>query len=114
VRQRLQMTSLDAKGTLFGQYDEDLIEAVQSRWYDLLRNVSFDGYRRGLVRVEFHLYYDGRVTDMKVLDNSVGEMLGLLCQKAVLDPAPFEKWPREMRLMVDKDYRQLRFTFYYN
>jgi hypothetical protein len=114
ARQSLQMTSLDAKATPFGQYDAEFIEAVQSRWYDLLDNMSFDGYRRGRVVVQFHLNYDGRITDIKVLDNSVGEMLGLLCQKAVLDPAPYDKWPREMRLMVDKDYREIQFTFYYN
>ena len=114
VRQRLEMTSVDAKATPFGQYDAEFIEAVQSRWYDLLDNMSYDGYRRGKVVVQFHLNYSGQITDMKVLDNSVGEMLGLLCQKAVLDPAPYDKWPREMRLMVDKDYREIQFTFFYN
>jgi len=114
VRQRLEMTSMDARATPFGQYDEEFIEAVQSRWYDLLDNMSFDGYRRGKVVVQFHLNYDGRITDMSVVDNNVGELLGLLCQKAVLDPAPFEKWPADMRRMADKDYREIRFTFYYN
>jgi hypothetical protein len=104
----------DAKATPFGTYDAEFIEAVQSRWYDLLDNMSFDGYRRGRVMLQFNLNYDGRITEMKVLDNTVGEVLGLLCQKAVLDPAPFDKWPREMRLMVDKDYREIKFTFYYN
>jgi hypothetical protein len=104
----------DAKATPFGQYDAEFIQAVQQRWYDLLDNMSFDGYRHGRVMLEFHLNYDGQITDMKVLDNNVGELLGLLCQKAVLDPAPFDKWPREMRLMVDKDYREIKFTFYYN
>jgi hypothetical protein len=104
----------DVKATPFGQYDAEFINAVQSRWFDLLDNTSYDGYRRGRVVVQFHLNYDGRITDMKILENSVGELLGLLCQKAVLDPAPYDKWPREMRLMVDKDYREITFTFYYN
>lgn len=104
----------DTKATPFGQYDAEFIQAVQARWDDLLDNISFDGYRRGRVVLEFHLNFDGRITDMKVLDNNVGEVLGLLCQKAVLDPAPFDRWPREMRLMVDKDYREIKFTFYYN
>ena len=104
----------DVRAPPFGAYDAAFIEAVQSRWYDLLDNMSYDGYRRGRVMVEFHLNYDGRITEMKVLDNNVGEMLGLLCQKAILDPAPFDTWPREMRLMVDKDYREITFTFYYN
>lgn len=104
----------DVKATPFGAYDAAFIEAVQSRWYDLLDSMNYDGYRRGKVQLEFHLNYDGRITDMKVMQNSAGEVLGLLCEKAVLDPAPFGKWPREMRLMVDKDYRDITFTFFYN
>ena len=64
--------------------------------------------------VQFHLNHDGRITEMKVLDNTVSETLSLLCQKAVLDPAPFDKWPREMRLMVGAEFRRITFTFYYN
>ena len=37
-----------------------------------------------------------------------------LWPEAVLDPAPFDKWPREMRLMVGEDFRRITFTFYYN
>jgi hypothetical protein len=114
VSRHLEMSSLDAKATPFGQYDAEFINAVQSRWFDLLDNMSYSGYRRGKVVVQFHLSYDGRISDMKVLDSDVGEVLGLLCQKAVLDPAPYDKWPREMRLMVDKDYREIQFTFFYN
>jgi len=58
------------------------------------------------------LNYDGRITEVKVLENTVTETLSLLCQKAVLDPAPFDKWPREMRLMVAKIFRRITFTFY--
>jgi hypothetical protein len=105
---------LDVKRSLFGDYDAEFIEAVQSRWMDLLDNISYDGYRSGRVSLEFRLHYDGQITDMKVLDENVGTMLSLMCQKAVADPAPFRKWQREMRLMVDKDYRELKFTFYYN
>ena len=76
--------------------------------------MSYDGYRRGKVELQFLLNYDGRITEMKVLENTVTETLSLLCQKAVLDPAPFDKWPREMRLMVGEDFRRITFTFYYN
>jgi hypothetical protein len=105
---------LDVKATPFGAYDAAFIGAVQSRWYDLLDNLSYDGYRRGKVVLEFRLNYNGYVTDMKVLEENVGSALSLMCQKAVADPAPYDKWPREMRLMVGKDYRDITFTFYYN
>jgi hypothetical protein len=106
--------SFDTKATPFGMYDAAFIAAVENRWIALLDNMSYDGYRRGRVVLQFHLNPDGRISDMKVLENNVGETLGLLCQKAVLDPSPFDKWPREMRLLVDKDYRDIQFAFYYN
>jgi len=104
----------DTKLTGFGAYDRAFVDAVSSRWYDLLDNMSFDAYRSGHVKMEFILNYDGRITEMKILETTVTETLTLLCQKAVLDPAPFEKWPREMRLMVGEDLRRITFTFYYN
>ena len=107
-------SSLDAKATPFGDYDRAIIEAVTQRWYDLLDNLSAEGYRHGRVMVKFRLNYDGTISDMQTMENTVGDLLSLLCVKAVQEPAPFEKWPREMRLMVDRDYRELTFTFYYD
>jgi hypothetical protein len=112
-RVRLQ-ASFDARATPFGAYDTAFIEAVQQHWFDLLDNSNYSFGRSGRVVLQFHLNYDGRITDMKVLEENVGGMLSLLCQKAVQDPSPFEKWPREMRLMTDKDYREVKFVFYYN
>jgi hypothetical protein len=104
----------DVKATGFGQYDADFIAAVSQRWYDLLDNIKYDGYKAGKVELQFRLNSDGRITDMKVTESNVGEMLSLLCEKAVLDPAPFEKWPREMQLMIGAKTRPIKFTFYYN
>jgi len=95
-------------------YDTDFLNSIQFRWFDLVENMSYDAYRQGRVVVQFVLNYDGRITEMKVVESSVSETLALLCQKAVLDPAPFDKWPREMRLMVGEDSRRITFTFNYN
>ena len=111
---RLGYSGLDTKATLTGSYDAAFIEAVENRWFSLLDNMNYDGYRRGRVVLKFRLVFDGRITDMEVVENTVGESLGLLCQKAILDPAPFERWPREVRRMVDKDFREIQFAFYYN
>ena len=67
----------------------------------------------GKVALEFHLHPDGRITDMKVLENTVDELLCLLCQRAILEPAPFAKWPMEMRRLIGED-REIKFTFFYN
>jgi hypothetical protein len=49
---------------------------------------------------------------MDMAENTVGDVLGLICQKAVLDPAPFAVWPSDMRRTLG-DTRHIRFTFYY-
>jgi len=105
--------ALSVARTPFGSYDAALVAAVQQRWYDLLDSTSF-AQRSGRVVIEFRLYYDGRITDMKIDGNEVGEILGTLCQRAVLDPSPFAQWPDDMRRAVGKNYRDVLFTFFYN
>lgn len=105
--------ALDVAGTAFGSYDAALIAAVQQRWYDLLDVTQF-AQRSGKVILEFRLHYDGRITDLKVDGNEVGEMLGILCQRAILDPNPYAPWPSDMRRAIAKNYRDVLFTFYYN
>jgi len=106
--------SQDVKMTGFGAYDRAFIDAVTSRWYNLLDNLSYDAYRQGKVVVQFNLNYKGEITDIKVQENTVSEMLSLMCEKAIRDPAPFGEWTREMRLAVGEDSRRITFTFYYN
>ena len=101
------------KATVFGSYDAALIAAVQQRWYDLLDSSQFT-QRSGKVVVEFRLMYDGRVTDLQVTDNDVGDLLALLCRRAIQDPAPFGEWPGDMRRMIGQNYREVTFTFFYN
>jgi outer membrane biosynthesis protein TonB len=105
--------AFDVKQTPFGSYDAAFIAAVQQRWFDLLDSTQF-AQRSGKVVLEFKLMYDGRILDMKVNGNEVGELLGLLCQRAISDPAPFPQWPSDMRRMVGGNYREVTFTFYYN
>ena len=109
---RLQ-SSFDAKATPFGAYDEAIIEAVQQHWDDLLDSRKFAYDRSGKVTLRFHLNYDGTVTDMQVVENTVGEMLGYICQQAINEPSPFAKWPPDMRRMVGENYREITFTFDY-
>ena len=111
VRRRATL-AFDVKATEFGAYDHAFISAVQERWYHLLDTASFVQHS-GKVVLEFRLTFDGRITDMRVAENGVGEILCLLCQRAVMDPAPYAAWPKDMRRKMG-NYRDVRFTFYYN
>jgi hypothetical protein len=113
VRADLDSPSLDTKSTITGMYDALFIQSVKQRWLDLLDSRDQAAAPRGHVRLQFKLHYDGRITDMIVIEHTVTETLSLICQKAVLDPSPFDKWTREMRLLIGKEFREIKFTFYY-
>ena len=112
VQRRHEMASLDTKATPFGAYDAALVEAISQRWFTLLDERDYASDSRGKVVLHFRLHYDGRITDMNMTENTAGEVLGLICQKAVLDPAPFATWPSDMRRTLG-DTRNIQFTFYY-
>jgi outer membrane biosynthesis protein TonB len=112
VRRHLQISSFDAKATSFGEYDRQFIDAVQNRWNDLLDSQQFALNRTGKVVLHFRLNYDGRISDMEIAESTVGETLAYVCQLAVTDPAPYAKWPSDMRREVG-DSRNITFTFYY-
>lgn len=105
--------SLDVKSTPYGQYDQKFIEAVQQRWYDLLDSQMFALDRTGKVVLRFHLNYDGSISDMTVVENSVGELLGHVCEDAIHDPSPYAPWSDEMRHQIGNTFREITFTFYY-
>jgi outer membrane biosynthesis protein TonB len=109
----LQM-SASAKATPFGSYDAAVIAAVQKRWFDILDARNYASDQSGKVVVEFHLYKDGSVMDLQVTENEVTDTLSWACQRAILDPAPYGPFPADLRRLLGADYREVRFTFYYN
>jgi hypothetical protein len=114
VERRAHVAMVDARRSPFGNYDAVFIGLVQARWYQLLDNNQYMLDRRGKVALTFRLYYDGRISQLEMTENGVGDMLSLLCQKAILDPTPYPRWPTDMRQLVGGDYREVRFTFYYD
>jgi hypothetical protein len=114
VKRRLEFTALDAKATPFGAYDAAFVNAVSDRWFALLDQKRYDGYQRGKVVLQFALNSDGRITDMKVQEATVGLDLSLICEMAVLDPAPYAPWPSDLRRLVGSNQRKVQFTFFYN
>jgi hypothetical protein len=108
---RIRMdSSLDAVKTSYGDYDAEFIDAVQTHWFQLLEKVTVIP---GTVVLEFRLHPDGRITDMKIIENGASELLGVVCEQAILEPAPYRPWPIEMQRDIPQGFRDLRFTFYY-
>lgn len=111
---RQARVSIDAKASEFGEYDARLIGAITTRWQSLIDDTPDAPVRVGRVVIQFRLHADGRVSMVKQAQSTVGFSLGWICQRAITDPAPFEKWPDSMRLITGQDYRDVKFTFHYN
>lgn len=113
-RFRLQSTP-DLLKTPFGNYDAAVIQAIQQRWFDLLERLPIVQNTRGKVVLKFWMKSDGSVSDLKVIENSAGDDLqSYACEAAVRDPAPYGRWPEDMRRVIQSDRREIRFTFFYN
>jgi hypothetical protein len=104
--------SLDTMATPFGAYDRALIDAVRQCWYNLLDNQKYASDFGGKVVLQFDLHSDGRITGLKVGDNTAGEIPAMLCQSAVDKPSPYAPFPPDMRRSLG-EIRHIQFTFFY-
>ena len=110
--QRKGKVSLDVKGSLFGAYDERLQAEVARRWYAICEKYEY-GERTGTVEIYFKLHNDGRISELAILNNTAGEVLGQYCKKAIDDSAPFDPFPDELRALLAQPNRDINFVFYY-
>ncbi|MGH9594223.1 MAG: hypothetical protein ACRD5L_14120, partial [Bryobacteraceae bacterium] len=109
---RTGIAAFNVEESPFGAYDKKVFKAVQSRWYALIDR--FGMYERaGAVTVHFELLEDGQIQNLKVSDNTAGEILALFCEKAIIESGPFEPLPDNLRALVGKEPRDASFTFYY-
>lgn len=112
AQKKARVPSFDVKVTGFGDYDERFIETVCHNWWNLLDSRQFPEDRTGKVVLLFRLNYDGSISQVRFAENTVGDLLGYVCEKAVLDGAPYERWSDDMRLKLG-EYTDVEFTFDY-
>jgi hypothetical protein len=111
-RQALQ-SSLNVKASPLGDYNYRMVLAVQSHWYRLLEERHFALERQGQVVITFDLHADGTITGVTTKESNVGDVLSFLCELSVMQPAPFGKWPPDVRRLIGGDVIPVTFTFNY-
>jgi hypothetical protein len=73
----------------------------------------FECVSSGHVVLEFLLIYEGSISDMHLILSYVVDLLSYVCQAAIKDPSPYDRWPSDMRRVMNGDSRVVRFTFFY-
>ncbi|MEW6305550.1 MAG: sulfatase-like hydrolase/transferase [Verrucomicrobiota bacterium] len=103
------VVSIAANESTGGTHDMMAVAAVRERW-NLLRGTRPDPQPFGRATVAFRLHADGRVSNVRMEENSLGDQYRSLCEDAV-STASFRSWPADLRRRLDKDHRDLRITF---
>ena len=94
----------------FPDYDQALVKSIYDRWLQLLNAQPQPG-AQGSVAVEFFLHANGSVSRIRRLPSDVTPRLEQLCERAILELAPFPKWPAPMLDEIGADFRLIRVSF---
>ena len=109
---RARMPGVTPKDSLFREYDEKMSKRIEKRWLELTPLIQMRGV--GQVVVDFRLRYDGQVADVQVRPTRLLGFAVEICKQAILDCAPFDPWPAEMRRLIGETGREVTFTFNYS
>jgi hypothetical protein len=109
---RVRMPGVAPKDSVFRVYDAKMIGRIEKRWLELTPLIQMRG--AGQVVVDFRLNYDGQVTDVRVRPTRLLGFAVEICKQAIMDCAPFDPWPAEMRRLIGETGREVTFTFNYS
>jgi hypothetical protein len=95
----------------FASYDEIVIAKIRKRFDE--ETLKLERSTAGRVKVQFYLYSDGQVSDVHTAESDFKEpfMHSRICEQIILESAPFDPWPSEMRQIVGATSREVQFTF---
>lgn len=97
----------------FPEYDQALVKTVYAHWQDLLKALPAPD-AQGTVVVGFELHSDGSVSRVNRLPSEVTPRLERLCERAIIESAPFAQWTPAMKTEIGGEARGIMITFDYN
>ena len=108
--------ALDVRLTGFGDYDARFIATIKAKWFQLLETRKFR--YPGTVMIDFVLHADGRITQLKVRENTITNTAAsgiqeYCCRESISGSARFERWPADMLEKLKTNSRNCRITFRY-
>ena len=109
---RVRFNGVAPKDSVFREYDAKMIGRIEKRWLELTPLIQMRG--AGQVVVDFRLRYDGQVTEVQVRPTRLLGFAVEICKQAILDCAPFDPWPAEMRRLIGETGQEVTFTFNYS
>lgn len=85
---------------------------MSQKWFELLDSRHFTINTTGKVVLEFELHPDGTVGQLRIKFQNVGNLLTFVCEKAVIDEAPYAPWTEQMKKTLGRALN-VQYTFDY-
>jgi len=102
---------------LFDKYDDKLDYVVLNAITKEAESANVNLFAQrapGKVVIQCRLDFGGRITEPKILENTLDDECGELFQKALMNRSPYAAWPDDTHQKLGSDYRNLKLTFGYN
>jgi len=103
--------AIDATFSEFGEYQRQLMTAIQAGWYREIE--QFQPVDTGAeVRIRFTIEADGKVSNVRVVSTTAEDLATSICEWAIEKRSPFRPWTPEMVEVFDQS-RTLDVKFIY-
>ncbi len=103
---------MDARWSEYGEYLNEIVETVQTRWYHILKESRVSPPRGSHVLITFKINSKGETDIVKVEDSGAGKLGVFACQNAIQAKQPYRKWTKQMIAVLGEE-QSLTFAFYY-
>jgi TonB family protein len=102
-------SSVNAVGTPLGRYQKQMYDAVGARWYQHMEQRR-DLVSIGTARLSFQIDRSGRVTNLKVVENTANEAFASVCLQAVQE-LKLPPIPEDVAITLPSEGLQAELTF---
>jgi hypothetical protein len=102
----------DPRWSNYGQYLQRMIDRVQIQWERRLVDMKTYPAAGSMVKVQFVLTSQGKVTSLKTVETTADKAASRACMIAISDRAPYGEWTKEMKEALGEQ-QEMTFMFYY-
>jgi TonB family protein len=102
-------SSVNAVGTPLGRYQKQMYDAVGARWYQHMEQRR-DLVSIGTARLSFQIDRSGRVTNLRVIENTANEAFASVCLQAVQE-LKLPPIPEDVAINLPNEGLQAELTF---
>jgi hypothetical protein len=111
-------TSIEGLGIdAFDQYVNAMLQALNNAVQEEYAKANQDDFAQvspGHVVIQFDLSETGQVSSSKIIENTLGSVLGQFFLRALQDGSPYQPWPAAARAAIGASTRSVKVTFYYD